>query len=71
MEDTASHETVYKLAHRADKANFLSESDPTILTIVTSFNFLVNRLVCSDLGFLHIIDCIRISAWKLLIRMLK
>jgi len=22
MEDTASHETVYKLAHRADKANF-------------------------------------------------
>ena len=21
MEDTASHETVYKLAHRADKAN--------------------------------------------------
>jgi hypothetical protein len=24
MEDTASHETVYKLAHRADKANFPS-----------------------------------------------
>jgi len=24
MEDTASHETVYKLAHRADKANFLA-----------------------------------------------
>jgi len=22
MEDTASHETAYKLAHRADKANF-------------------------------------------------
>jgi hypothetical protein len=22
MENTASHETVYKLAHRADKANF-------------------------------------------------
>jgi hypothetical protein len=25
MEDTASHETVYKLAHRADNANFLAE----------------------------------------------
>ena len=27
MEDTASHETVYKLAHRADKANFSSFCD--------------------------------------------
>ena len=36
MEDTASHETVYKLAHRADKANFSSKSDPTILTFVQS-----------------------------------
>jgi hypothetical protein len=25
VENTASHETVYKLAHRADKANFSSE----------------------------------------------
>jgi len=25
MEDTASHETAYKLAHRADKANFSSD----------------------------------------------
>jgi hypothetical protein len=26
MEDTASHETAYKLAHRVDKANFSSKS---------------------------------------------
>ena len=26
MENTASHETAYKLAHRADKANFSSKS---------------------------------------------
>jgi hypothetical protein len=38
MEDTPSHETVYKLAHRADKANFSSKSDSTILTIVTMPN---------------------------------
>jgi hypothetical protein len=34
MENTARHETVYKLAHRADKANFSSECDSTILTVV-------------------------------------
>jgi len=34
MENTACHETVYKLAHRVDKANFLSKCAPTILTIV-------------------------------------
>jgi len=34
MEDTASHETVYKLAHRVDKANFSQKRDPTILTFV-------------------------------------
>jgi len=28
MEYTGSHETLYKLAHRADKANFSSKSDP-------------------------------------------
>jgi hypothetical protein len=27
MEDTASHGTAYKLAHRADKANFWSDND--------------------------------------------
>jgi len=31
MEDTASHETVYKLAHRADKANFSSFCDSLTL----------------------------------------
>jgi len=31
MEDTASHETVYKLAHRADKANFLAFCDSLTL----------------------------------------
>jgi hypothetical protein len=31
-----SHETVYKLAHRADKANFSPKGAPTILTIVQS-----------------------------------
>ena len=31
MEDTASHETVYKLAHRVNKANFSWENAPTIL----------------------------------------
>jgi len=36
MEDTASHETVYKLAHRADKANFSSERDSTFLGFVKS-----------------------------------
>jgi hypothetical protein len=34
MEYTASHETIYKLAHRADKANFLAKRDATILTFV-------------------------------------
>ena len=34
MEDTASHETVYKLAHRADKANFSSFCYLPIVTIV-------------------------------------
>jgi len=34
MEDTAGHETAYKLAHRADKANPWSDSYPTILTFV-------------------------------------
>ncbi len=34
MEDTASHETAYKLAHGSDKANFLSKSASTILTYV-------------------------------------
>jgi len=34
MEDTASHETVYELAHRADKANFSSKSAPPILAFV-------------------------------------
>lgn len=34
MEDTAGHETVYKLTHRAAKANFSSECDSTTLTIV-------------------------------------
>jgi len=33
MEDTASHETVYKLAHRADKANFPSDSLIALLVI--------------------------------------
>jgi len=27
MEDTASHETTYKLAHRVDKANFSADCD--------------------------------------------
>jgi hypothetical protein len=35
MENTPSHKAVYKLAHGADKANFSSKSDPTILTDVT------------------------------------
>ena len=30
MEDTASHEAVHELAHRADKANFSSFCDLTI-----------------------------------------
>jgi hypothetical protein len=30
MEDTASHETAYKLAHRADKANPWSDYCPTL-----------------------------------------
>jgi hypothetical protein len=36
MEDTASHETVYKLAHGADKANPWSDFYPTFLGFVTS-----------------------------------
>jgi hypothetical protein len=34
MEDTPSHETAYKLAHRADKANFSPDCYPTFLGIV-------------------------------------
>ena len=34
MENTACHETIYKLAHRADKANFSQKRDATILTFV-------------------------------------
>jgi hypothetical protein len=34
MENTASHETVYKLAHRVDKANLQSQGDTTMLTVV-------------------------------------
>jgi hypothetical protein len=34
MGDTARHATVYKLAHRADKANFSPFCYPTSLTIV-------------------------------------
>jgi len=34
MEDTASHETVYKLAHRADKANPWSDNDSAFGRIV-------------------------------------
>jgi len=34
MEDTASHETAYKLAHGSDKANFSSKSAPPILAFV-------------------------------------
>jgi len=33
MEYTASHETVYKLAHRADKANFSSDCSVGRVTI--------------------------------------
>jgi len=36
MEDTASHETAYKLAHRADKADFSTDCYPTNLTFVQS-----------------------------------
>jgi hypothetical protein len=35
MEDTASHETAYKLAHRADKANPWSDYYPTLGRIVS------------------------------------
>jgi len=34
MEDTPSHEILYKPAHRADKASFLSKSAPPILAFV-------------------------------------
>jgi len=34
MEDTPSHKTEYKLAHRADKANFSSEFCVLLLTSV-------------------------------------
>jgi len=34
MEDTASHKIVYKLAHRADKANFSSDCDAILLVIL-------------------------------------
>jgi hypothetical protein len=34
MEDTASHETVYKLAHRADNANFSPDCYPAFLGFV-------------------------------------
>jgi len=36
MEDTASHETIYKLAQRADKASFASQGDPAFLGFVKS-----------------------------------
>jgi hypothetical protein len=34
MEDTASHETIYKLAHKADKANPWSDCNPIFSRIV-------------------------------------
>jgi hypothetical protein len=49
MEDTASHETVYKLAHGADKAAFSAKSDPTILTFV-QFAKLHRHSICDIMG---------------------
>jgi len=37
MENTASHETVYKLAHRAEQAKFSSDCYPTHLGFVQWF----------------------------------
>jgi len=48
IKNTVSHETVYKLANRADKANFSAKSAPTILTIVQS-NRLNGRQTTNDL----------------------
>ena len=47
MEDTASHKIVYKLAHRADKANFSPESASIILTIVHSDEIEHSSVMCN------------------------
>jgi len=43
MEDTASHETAYKLAHRADEANFSPDCYQTIHGNVTKQVKLISR----------------------------
>ena len=51
MENTASHKIAYKLAHRADKANFSSKSDPKILTIVQPCYILSPIILSNEIEF--------------------